>query len=266
MRGAQLKQCGLPEAFLVDASLDEAKVDECVFNQTVVAGIDLSTLASLENCRHDGPSHVAGSLEPTAVGLRQRPDRQGAVEAFLRGSGIPEEYLATFRGTIQRPIEFYSCFISYSHSDIDFARGLDSDLQKAGIRCWRDEHAMLPGDDIYAEVAEAIRLWDKVLLCCSRSSLNSWWVDRELDTAFEKEMALRRERGVNTLVIVPLDLDGYLLDDWGGSHAAALKKRLAARFLGWQSDESLYRRELERLLAALRSAEPTRGEPPKGRL
>ena len=31
---------------------------------------------------------------------------------------------------------------------------------------------MLPGDDIYEQVERGIRLWDKVLLCCSRHSLD----------------------------------------------------------------------------------------------
>lgn len=263
---AHLTSCGLHEAFLVDTSLHEARVDQCVFSQTVVTGVDLSVLASLEDCQYDGPSHVAGSLEPTAIGLRQRPYRQGAVETFFRGAGIPDEYLLTFRGTIQRPIEFYSCFISYSHSDAEFARRIYNDLQMSGIRCWLDEHALLPGDDIYAEVDKGIRLWDKVLLCCSRSSLDSWWVERELDTAFEKEKTIRHDRGENKLVIIPLDLDGYLLDQWNGSHASALRKRLAARFLGWEADGVLYRRQLERLQAALRSDEAARAAPPQSKL
>jgi hypothetical protein len=172
----------------------------------------------------------------------------------------------TFRGTVQRPIEFYSCFISYSHSDAEFARRLYNDLQMSGIRCWLDEHALLPGDDIYAEVDKGIRLWDKVLLCCSRNSLNSWWVERELDTAFEKERGIRNDRHEHKLVIIPLDLDGYLLDGWNGPHASALRKRLAARFLGWQTATSLYSRQLEKLQAALRSDEAARVEPPQSKL
>lgn len=252
MRRIQLEHCGLQEAFLVDSDLEEARMDRCTFNQTVMAGIDLSALASLEDSRHRGPSHVAGSLESSAIGLRKRPYKQGSVEAFLRGAGVSDEYLVTFRETIQRPIEFYSCFISYSHSDSEFARRLYSDLQMAGIRCWLDEHALLPGDDIYAEVDEGIRLWEKVLLCCSREALSSWWVERELDTAFEKERILSSQSGDSRLVVIPLDLDGHLWS-WNGSHAAALRKRVAARFLGWQSDGLVYRQQLERLQRALRS-------------
>jgi hypothetical protein len=72
------------------------------------------------------------------------------------------------------PIQFYLCFISYNHTDKAFARRLYDALQGRGIRCWLDEKQLLPGDDIYDQVDRGIRLWDKVLLCCSKASLTSW--------------------------------------------------------------------------------------------
>ena len=110
---------------------------------------------------------------------------------------------------------FSSCFISYAHSDKAFAARLHSALEARGIQSWLDEKQILPGRDIYAEVEGAIRQVDKILLCCSEASLNSWWVDNEIGSALEKEQRLTKERGAKVMVIIPLNLDGYLFsDDW----------------------------------------------------
>lgn len=69
-----------------------------------------------------------------------------------------------------RPIDDYSVFISYSHQDKPFARRIHDTLQGRGIRCWLDEHQLLPGDDVHEHIERGIRLWDKVLLCASQHS------------------------------------------------------------------------------------------------
>jgi len=66
-----------------------------------------------------------------------------------------------------------------------------------GIRCWLDEHQLLPGDDLHKGIDRGIRLWDKVLLCASKSSLTSWWVDGEINRAFQKEAQIMKERSQN---------------------------------------------------------------------
>lgn len=163
-------------------------------------------------------------------------------------------------------IQYFSVFISYSQNDKLFARRLLNNLQNHGIRCWLDEHQIYPGDDIYDRVQSGIRLWDKVLLCCSKASLTSWWVDNELDQAFQKEQLLMKERGHKVLAVIPLDLDGFLFGDWQSGKAPQLRTRLAADFKNWQTDADSYQKSLERLIVALRADPSARESPPQSLL
>ena len=155
---------------------------------------------------------------------------------------------------------------SYSHQDKPFARRLHDTLQGRGIRCWLDEKQLRGGDDILDHVDRGIRLWDKVLLCCSKNSLTSGWVETELDKALEKELTLRKERQEKVLAIIPLDLDGYLFNGWQSSRATDVRKRLAIDFNGWKESHTKCEEKIEEVIRALRSGEQARELPPKPKL
>ena len=49
---------------------------------------------------------------------------------------------------VGKPIEFYSCFISYSSKDQTFAERLHNDLPDKGVRCWFAPEDMTIGERI----------------------------------------------------------------------------------------------------------------------
>src|SRR5438477_137291 len=77
-------------------------------------------------------------------------------------------------------VDFFSCFISYSSEDQDFADRLHADLQYQGVRCWFAPPDVRAGKKLDEQIGEAIRIYDKLLLILSTNSMNSEWVKTEI--------------------------------------------------------------------------------------
>lgn len=180
---------------------------------------------------------------------------------------MPEEFIRYLPSFVNLPVQFYSCFISYGHEDKALAQLLHDRLQGKGIRCWLDEHQLLPGDDLHDGIDQGIRLWDKVLLCASKSSLTSWWVDSEINRAFKKEAQIMKERRKKVLSLIPLNLDGHLFSlDYRSGKQSEIASRVAANFVGWENDLTLFDSEPEKVIRALRTDDGGREIPPKSKL
>jgi hypothetical protein len=121
---------------------------------------------------------------------------------------------------------------------------------------------LLPSDDIYEQVDRGIKLCDKVLLCCSESSLSSWWVDKEINSAFQKEQKLMRGRKEKVRALIPLNLDGHLFQ-WENGKADEVKIRMTADFTGWEKDNDKFETSFCRLVKALTTKDRGRESPPK---
>jgi hypothetical protein len=239
--------------------------------------MDLSGAVDLGSIEHRGPS---------SIGIDTLVKSKGRIpDVFLRGcslsdweienarlynSDLPEGEISNIQYCVHNlrvanPIRYYSVFISYSHDDKAFALALHDTLQANGIRCWLDEKQLLPGDDIHEQIDRGIRHWDKVILCASRSSLTSWWVDKELTTAFAKEARIMKERGKKALALVPLNLDGFLFK-WQNGKSEEVKARFAPDFTAWKADGFDLGKAIAPLIRALRTDEGGREPPPAPRL
>ena len=127
---------------------------------------DLSRVKNLETVAHEGPS---------TIGIDTNLSKGKIPEAFLRGAGIPEPFIANMQALVaaMEPIQFYSCFISYSSKDGEFAERLHADLQSKNVRCWFAPEDLKIGDRIRPRIDEAIRVHDKLLLVLTENSMKS---------------------------------------------------------------------------------------------
>ena len=143
------------------------------------------------------------------------------------------------------PIQFYDCFISYSTKNEAFVNKLYDDLQKRGVQCWKWDIDGKWGEVLNSEIDKAIKIHDKLILVCSKESLNSRPVLNEIDRAIEKE---NFNSNLNT--IFPIRLDNYIFDEWDNYRKPDLTKRLIGDFSNWKNPE-IYKKLLDKLEKAL---------------
>jgi len=128
---------------------------------------------------HDGPS---------VIGIDTIFRSQGDInQSFLRGCGVPDEFIAYAKSLVAHPIQFYSCFISYSTNDQAFADRLYADLQNKGVRCWFAPHDVQGGKKLHQQLDDAIRMHERLLLILSSDSIKSNWVEMEIRKARKRE-------------------------------------------------------------------------------
>jgi hypothetical protein len=126
--------------------------------------------------RHIGPSDVGINTVYLSAGK--------IPEMFLREAGIPDNFIEYMRSLAGATLEFYSCFISYSSKDQEFAMRLHADLQSKSVRCWFAPEDLKIGDKLRPSFDEAIRVHDKLMVILTESSVKSTWVEKEVENCF----------------------------------------------------------------------------------
>jgi len=219
--GAKLIRAKLGGADLRRADLENTDFTDASVGSTVFGDNDLTTVKGLETVRHDGPS---------TIGIDTIYKSKGNIpEAFLRGAGVPEDFITYMKSLVGKAIDFYSCFISYSSKDDDFAQRLYADLQAKNVRCWKFDENAKWGEPVWGEIDTAIRHYDKLVVICSRHSLQSPPVIREIERALQKEDREHRN------VLFPVRIDDYLFDEWDHSRKADVVSKVIGDFRGWEN-------------------------------
>ena len=216
---ANLNNTNLSEATLILTDLSSAKVEQSDFTNvcmqfTYLLNLDLSKVKGLDSVYHQGPSSINNTTFLKSKGK--------IPIAFLKGCGLkdweipavelynPSLTLTEVTDIIYKidelrnsqPIQVHNLFISYSHKDTAFAERMEQMLDAKGIRCWRDVKDAPSGplkEIVVREMKDRV-----VLLICSEHSMNSDWVEFEIENARKLEKAQGRN------IICPLTIDNSL--------------------------------------------------------
>src|SRR5712692_5068242 len=175
-------------------------------------------------------------------------------EALLRGAGVPEAFITYMKSLVVSPIEYYSCFISYSSKDEEFAKKLHRDLLGEQVRCWFAPEDLKIGDEIRPGIDEAIRIHDKLLIVLSENSVGSPWVRKEVETAFGKEIKFETEQKQRRTVLFPIRLDDAAMKTEEAWAADIRRMRHIGDFREWK-DHDEYKEAFGRLMRDLKAGE-----------
>lgn len=218
-------------------SLSKTNFGNARIAATRFENVDLSAAIGLERVRYEGPSTI--SIDTIYASNGKIP------ESFLRGAGVPENFITYMHSLAGKAFDYYSCFISYSHEDQDFTDRLYADLQNEGVRTWVATEDMKIGDEIVPTIDQAIRLRDKLLVVLSENSIESDWVANEV------EMALEEEKRRGETVLFPIRLDDAVMDSKEPWAAMIRRRRHIGDFRNWKNHDD-YQKAFERLLRDLK--------------
>lgn len=248
---ADLQGANLTYAIIRQASFNAAK-----FGATHIGSNDLSEAVGLQNTFHSGPS---------LLGIDTLYKSGGFIpKAFLRGCGVPEDlinFLPSIVGS-HKLVEFYSCFISYSHKDEEFARGLYSQMRDANMRVWFAPEEIRGGRKVFEQIFDAIQVHDKLLLILSENSMKSDWVISEI------RQARKAERKENRRKLFPIRLVKFEeIQKWqcfdpdsGQDLAIELREYFIPDFSNWKNQQA-FRTAFDTLLRDLRAENLTQTLP-----
>jgi hypothetical protein len=244
--GADLRAANLSEANLSGTYLGGAKFHGALLGYSSLGNVDLSDAEGLQEVHHQGPS---------TIGIDAIYRSQGKIPVvFLRGAGVPESFIEYMKSLVGSPVEYYSCFISYSSKDEEFAQRLYADLQAKGVRCWFAPHDLQGGRKLYEQIDQAIRVHERVLLILSEHSMNSEWVKTEIAKARKREDERKKQ------VLFPVRLVSFeAIRDWecfdgdtGKDSAREIRECFIPDFSGWRGHDK-YKMVFERLLRDLKA-------------
>src|SRR5579864_2379265 len=246
---ADMRRCLFNNVTLTRARFHETRVDEARLYHAHFCDVDVRTFCDARTLVHGGDSSVDAR---TVIQSYQHP----GLKSFMTACGVPEifaTYMIDCARALGEPLLralMQSTFISYGGPDEAFARKLYNALRSHGVVVFFFPESATLGERIDNEVFRRIQDNDRILLICSKDSLDRPGVLNEIQETLDREA---RDGGATYLL--PVMLDDYVLTGW---HAAQpeLAERIGRRIIGDFSkakrSKANFDTALERVIDALK--------------
>jgi len=237
LRVAHFENSTLFGANFTGAAMNGAMLARARLGDTNFGDNDLSSVAGLELTLH---------AKPSVIGVGTIYKSKGGIDkSFLEACGASEELVRYVQSYREQSPMYHSCFLSHSSEDKEFAERLYQDLRERGVVCWFAPEDLKIGDRFRDSIEEAIRGHEKLLLVLSQNSIESDWVETEVETAFARE---RRE---GCAVLFPIMVDDTVFDS-NKAWAADIGRTRHIGDFRERGDDTFYRKGLDRLLRDLK--------------
>jgi hypothetical protein len=102
-------------------------------------------------------------------------------------------------------------FLCHSSGDKDFVRQLAQDLRKSDVPVWFDEWEIMVGDSLNQKIGEGITESGWLAVILSLKSVQSKWVQKELNAGLAKELE-KKKVFVLPILVEDCDIPVFLLD------------------------------------------------------
>src|SRR5207249_2951932 len=113
------------------------------------------------------------------------------------------------------------------------------------VRCWFAPEDMKTGDRIRPRIYEQIHFNDRLLLILSKSSVESPWVDYEVETALARERKEKRD------ILFPIRIDDAVKESKASWAAHIQATRSIGNFTRWKEHDE-YQKRFDKLLRDLK--------------
>ena len=249
---ADLSRSTLRHSNLTAVVLTGAMCESVLLGNTILSDLDIGPLC-------DAGTDVEFDLYgPCIIDWRTIVHSYGhpRFKEFLQRAGTPEvfiEYLVDCARSLSPKGVFrmlQSTFISYGGPDTAFAKKLNDALLKNGVTTFFFAEDAIPGQKLHRLMREGVNRHDRVILVCSKASLERPGVLNEIAETLQREA---RDGGREYLI--PITLDDYVFGKWEPSDpgiAQAVRDRVVADFKGAESDDAKFNQMLLRLVGALK--------------